>query len=206
MSGSFKAVLEQKDRLELANKLRKTQSLSPEEKKDLMNLIAPMGSEGSLNLSDLVSPVRMVDNYEGLVKNLIEMIDQAEESMYLASKYNDVRVVEAMTRALQRGIKIRALGVEQGMTDRFNMLRALLSPKMAGIILKFAKELSTMVRRTDISYSFIILDEKRAVIEVPHPTKDIFYLGFIFQNEDICKRLSIIFNDMWEKAGKASLL
>ena len=205
MSGSFKAVLEQKDRLELANKLRKTKSLSEEEKKNLMTLITPTGSGGSLDLSAMVNPVRMVDNYEDLVKELTDMIERAEESVYIVTKYSDVRVMEAMIRALQRGIQVKALSEEQAITNRVSMLRVLLSPSMMKAVVSFAKEASNIVRKTNVSYSFILLDNKLAVIEVPHPIKDIFYLGFVFQNEDIIKKLAAIFNDIWEKAGHISV-
>ena len=77
---------------------------------------------------------------------------------------------------------------------------------MFGVILKASKELSAMIRKTEISYSFVVLDEKVAGIEVPHPTRDTFYLGFIFENVDVCKRLSKTFNEMWEKAGEVPLL
>jgi sugar-specific transcriptional regulator TrmB len=206
MSGSFTAVLEQKDRLELASKLRKTKSLSEEEKKNLMTLIVPTGSGGFLNLSEMINPVRMIDNYEELIKNMIELIDQTKESICLVSKYGDIRVVEALTRVLQQGIKIRALGPKLDISNRINMIRTLLSPKTLTVFIKAAKDLSHMVRQTNVSYSFIILDEKLAIFELPHPTKDTFYLGFIIQNMDVCRKLITIFNDMWEKAENASLL
>ena len=206
MGKSFRTVIEQGDRLELANKLRKTETLSLEEKKNLMGLIAPTESGDFSSLADLISPVRMVDNYEDLVKNLVDLIEQTDESIYLVSRYHDVRVIEAMMRAYQRGVEMRALGRKSGMFDRINMLRTLLSPKMLGLLIKGLKELSDTVRNTEISYTFIILDKKWVFIEVPHPTKDVFYLGFIFQNKEICSRLSIIFNDMWEKAEKTSFL
>jgi len=206
MGKGFKTLIEQKDRLELANRLRKTKTLSLEEKKKLMTLITPTKAGEVSSLADLINPVRMIDSYEELVKNLIDMIEEARESIYLVTKYNDIRVIEAMTRAIQRGVKIKVLSEKNGITDRINMLRTLLSPRIISVILKAAKELSAMIRKANISYSFIILDEKWAVIEVPHPTKDTFYIGFIFQNVDICKRLSVIFNDMWEKAGEISLL
>jgi len=77
---------------------------------------------------------------------------------------------------------------------------------MLSVFVKGIKELSNTVRSTEISYSFIISDKKWVFIEVPHPTKEIFYLGFIFQNNDVCKKLSQIFEDIWEKSEKASLL
>jgi sugar-specific transcriptional regulator TrmB len=206
MSSSLTTVLEQKDRLELANKLRKTKSLSAEEKKNLMQLIAPTGGSGGLNLSDMMNSVRMIDNYEDLVKNLIDMINRAEKFMYLASNYSDIRVVEAMLRALQRGVNIRALGGERGLNDRMNVLRALFSPGLMANILKASKEISAVLRKVELSYSFLLLDDEWAVIEVPHPTKDSFYLGFIFQNGEICKKMGIIFNEMWEKGRPFSLL
>ena len=199
MSGSFKAVLEQKDRLELANKLRKTKSLSIEEKKDLMKLITPT-EVGGLNLSGMMNSVRMIDNYEDLVKNLISLIDQTEESIYLVSKYHDIRVIEAFMRAHQRGVGLKALGRKTGILDRINMLRTLLSPSMLGVLIKGFKELSDTVRSMEISYTFIILDTRWGFIEVPHPINDTFYLGFIFENRDVCTKLIEIFNDMWKKA------
>ena len=202
MGKGFKTLIEQKDRLELANRLRKTKTLTLEEKKRLMSLITPSQAEGISSLADLINPVRMDDNYEELVKAMISMIDQAEESMCLVSKYRDVRVIEAMSRALQRGINIRILGEEQGIAERLNMLRALLSPKIVSVFLKVAKELSSLIRKTHVSYSFMVIDEKWAVVEVPHPSKETFYLGFIFQNAAVCKKLTTIFNEMWEKAGK----
>ena len=111
-----------------------------------------------------------------------------------------------MIRALQRGVKIKALSKKTGMVEKTNMLRMLLSPKMFKIVFKSIKELSAIIKQTEISYSFIILDSSWTIIEVPHPTKNIFYLGFIFQNADIAKRLSGIFHDMWTKATELSLV
>jgi len=206
MGKGFKTLIEQKDRLELANRLRKTKTLSLEEKKKLMSLITPTQAEGPYNLADLINPVRMVDNYEDLVKELVNAIDQAEDSVYLVSRYSDIRVIEAIIRALQRGVKIRILVKRSGLTDRINMLRTLLSPRTFKVLIEANKELSAMIRKTDISYSFVIIDGKLAGIEVSHPTKDIFYLGFIFQNADVCRRLGSIFNEMWEKAKEVLFL
>ena len=200
MGRSFKTVIEHKNRLELVNNLRKTKSLSLKEKERLMRLITPTEEGEIFSLTGLISPVRVVDNYEDLVRNITNLINQAEESIYLVSKYSDVRVVEALMRAIQKGIKIRALGPKIDLTNRINMLRALLSPRMVGVFLKAAMKLSALVRKTNISYSFIIIDEKWVVIDLPDPTKDTFYVGFIFQNVVICKRLTTIFNDMWKKA------
>jgi len=206
MGKGFKTLIEQKDRLELANRLRKTKTLTLEEKKRLMSLITPTEAGEISSLADLINPVRIFENYEDLVKNLIDLIEQTDESIYLVSRYHDVRVIEAMMRAYQRGVVIKALGRKNGMLDRINMLRTLLTPKMLGLFIKGLKDLSDTVRSTEISYTFIILDKKWVFIEVPHPTKDVFYLGFIFQNKAICSRLSAIFNDMWEKAEKISFL
>ena len=201
MSGSFKAVLEQKDRLELANKLRKSKTLSLEEKKNLMNLITPTALT-EVNLQDMLSPVRMVDNYEEMIKNSIELIEKTERNLYVASRYSDIRVIEAILRASNRGVEMRFLSAKLDLSQRLNVLRALFSPNTFSLFLKMTKELSSIIKQIELPYSFIISDEKYVAIEVPHPIKEEFYLGFIFQNEVVCKKIINVFEDLWNKGNK----
>jgi len=63
----------------------------------------------------------------------------------------------------------------------------------------------SVIRYVDhVPFSFVVLDEKRIVIELPNPITDNFYLGFTFQDPVFAKKLINTFNDLWGK-GKEPL-
>ncbi|MHA1428710.1 MAG: hypothetical protein ACTSQI_22255 [Candidatus Helarchaeota archaeon] len=203
---SMEPLLSNKDRLRLADNLQKMESLSESEKRDIMQLISIGGIGDPFDLKEILSPVRMIDSYDDLVRELINKIDKSERNIYFATKYTDPKVAEATIRAIQRNIEVFVLSEKMNIIQGIQALRLILSPKSIKTVTKFLQEYSHILRQVpNLIYSFIIIDEKYTIIEIPHPMKNQFHLGFLFENPRVTQKLIEIFLSMWENSGTYSL-
>jgi len=198
----FDKALGQRDRLGLLDKLQRSKTLTLEETRSITQALSADGTSGLPDMADLVSPLQVIDNYERLVQELIKYLEKAEESIYFASRYIDSRVVEAVFRAVQRGVKMHGIaGEKEILSDKMQLMRMLLSDlEMAKKFIEFINTPELQFRYIDLPYSFLVIDNKYAMIEVPKPFINSFSVAFIFANETICGRLVETFNSLWKRA------
>jgi len=198
---AFNEALGQRDRLDLADRLKRSKSISMEETKEILQALTRKGITGSIGVADVLEPVKLFDTYESLVTALIDQIDRAEKNIYVASYYSDSRVVEAVLRASQRGLYLSFLtGRDEGVADKMQLIRLMLNPKMAKLYFTLLGE-QIRVRQSDFPYSFFVLDEKVVIIELPNPLTNTFYTGFSVQNEGLSRRLIKAYEALY-KTGK----
>ncbi|MFH0748619.1 MAG: hypothetical protein V1915_01675 [Candidatus Bathyarchaeota archaeon] len=202
---AFNTTLNNRERLDLADRLRKSKSISLEETKQILQALSSKGIIGSLGFSDIIQPVKMIDNYETLVSELVDRIEKAQTSISLASCYTDTRALEALLRAFERGVKISGLsGSNKGIIERLQVLRMILNPNMIKVYAMFLDG-RIKVKSSEFPFSFCIIDEKDVIIELPNPISNEFYLGFSLQNEEIGKRLLQSFDELY-KEGKENII
>jgi predicted transcriptional regulator len=199
----FQNALGQRDRLDLVDRLSKTKNITLEETEEIMRAVLKDANIApGERIADFLGPVRMADTWEKVVKDVIEYIDKAEESVYFASQYFDVRVAEVIFRACKRGVKMHLLTSEKdSVTDRLHVvLRSLLlSPRSLKSLFSLFNSPDVNVRYVDLPYTFIVIDRKAAMVEVPQPCTKAFSMGFFFHDERLCKRLIESFDMLWEK-------
>lgn len=192
--------LEHSDRLTLADRLQKTKSITADEAKQILKAISCETLSGAFNLADIVHPITMINEYEQYIDELVSTIDRAQQSIYLICHYTDIRVMEAVIRALNRGVRFTLLTSDQeDLVQKFRMIKMILIPKMARLFFDMIKEQGVRVRRQEVLFSYCVIDQQFTVIELPNPLDKTFNLGFGIQSRDISMNLIQIFEELYRQ-------
>lgn len=189
---------------EILNKLQNS-DLDSDAKKTVSDALSKTGLIDLVYEGDTINSVRKIDSFERLIDEIIDRVERAEKCIYFASKYSDGRVAEALTRAVNRGVKANFITERKKLSDSLQMIRMALDPKMMMFVLKMIGSAKDFVRNVDsIPFSFAVLDEKWVTIELPNPLTDAFYIGFSFEDPVLAKRLIGSFKDLWMKGKQLS--
>ena len=182
-----------RDRLGLIAKFKGTQI--EDEVRDLI--------EDELKLPNFAGStnVKLLRDYEALAIEVIDIYNSAEESVLLASNYLDIRVLDAVVRSLDRGVKNRCIIGKEVLSSRLQQLRMILSPKFTMAMMKMASnsaDLSEIARVMDLHFSFCVIDGYRSIFEFYNPVADEFIIAFLVKDRFIGEKLTKIFNELWE--------
>ena len=210
LTEAFQGALNQKEKLELIDKLLRTDSLTVEETEEIMRAIlkdtdiVPSG-----RITDILGFVRMADTWEKLVNDVVGQINKAKKEIFFASKYHEVHTSNALLKAVQRGVEVyllldkeidvpKAIRIvasllltnPKALKDFFNLLR---SPKLK------------MKKNEDIPYSFMVVDGEYSMVEILTPVEKTFCMAFLFHGERVSKRLLESFKKLWEMGSEVNL-
>jgi len=185
-----------KDELELIVYLEGTELESEVRKRIEDRLNIPTFAE-STNL-------KIVDSYESMVVDVIDLCDEAEESVLMASNHLDVRVLDAAFRSMDRGVNNRFIIGRAILSSKLQQLKMILSPKFAKAMMSFpslSTDMSENARVTDIPYSFIVVDGHLSLIEISNAQVS-FIAAFHVKDRGLGKKLTNLFETLW-KAGES---
>ena len=149
--------------------------------------------------------VRLLGDYEAMVVEVIDICDEAKESVLLASNYVDVRVMEATFRAVDRDVTNRVIMGKSSLSSKMQSLRIMFSLTFTKALINFAsstKDLKGVVRSAEIPYSFCIGDGHRSIIEISDTLKEGFIVALSIDDRVVAENLLEFFNALW-KAGEA---
>ncbi len=118
LSDVFNNALKSRSYLDLSDALRKSKSLSTSDTNQILQSLSSKGIIDSLGIDGFIHPVKMIDNYEQLVTELVNMVDKAEKNIYLASHYNDPKVMDRILNAVQRNVKFSLLSWEENISEK----------------------------------------------------------------------------------------
>jgi len=192
-------ILENKARLVVMDKISQIDALSPQE----MYKIAEVLSLEEL-IGDLVHEIKIVDTFEKAVINVVNLVNKAENSIYFASKYFDIKVSEACMISIQRGVSSYFIvdGQDQ-FSNAFQVIKSVVkNPSYIKTMLQYLKISKFFCRSANLPYTFMIIDGKYAMLEVPKPFTNTFSLSFFFNSELLCKKLMDNFNTIWNNASE----
>ncbi len=195
MGLSMEKLLLNKDKLTILNQLSKAKNLTMEEKQDLMDMF-------SINVGSSSDEVSLISSFEELVSITVKLIQNSESMMALATQYIDNRVIDEGFRAYERGVKGRVMVSQLDQITRTMkvLLQLLANPGQMNSFLKFLKSAGLQIRRIQLPYTFIIIDEKECIIEIKDQITDIFKFALHIKNEDLSKKLLEVFDSFWENA------
>jgi len=148
--------------------------------------------------------VKTIYDYESMVVDVIDICDDAEESILMASNYLDTRILDATFRSRDRGVKNRFIIGKEILSSKLTQLRLMLSPKVAMALMKLASnstDVSEIARIIDIPYSFCIVDGDINVFEISNAPDISFIVAFQIKNRGIGEKLTEFFETFW-KAGE----
>ena len=204
---ALKGALEQKDKLDLVDKLLKMKSFTIEETEEIMRaILKDTDVVPGERLTDILGPVRMADTWEKIVEDVGEYINEATESIYFASRYVDAKTIEDVMKAAQRGVKIYALvNRKEKIFKAINLILRLFlfHPEYLKILFNILDSPELKVRYIRLPYTFIVIDRKIVMIEVVKPNEEDFFLGFFFHNSRLAEKLIESFEKLYDQAYEA---
>lgn len=156
-----------------------------------------------LDLLELMGSTRIsiMDDYEALAIEAVDLYDSAEESVLLASNYFDVRVMEAFLRAKDRGIENRVIVGKRSLSSKMKSLKTILSFTFTKALISFASntvDLKKTVRYTDLPYTFCVVDGHLNVIEISNLINERFIVALSIDDEVVGEKLTEFYELLWE--------
>jgi len=145
--------------------------------------------------------VKLLEDYEALAIEAIDLYDSAKESVFLASNYFDVRVIEAFLRGVDRGITNKVIMGKNRRSTQIQNLRMMLSLTFSKALINFASntmELKNTVRFTEIPYTFCVVDGHRSIIEFSDAPNESFIAAISVDDRNVGEQLTKYFVTLWE--------
>ena len=143
--------------------------------------------------------VRMINDLESLVADTIDICDEAEESIILASNYFDVRVMEATFRSMDRGVANRIIGGKKGLSSRLQQLKLIFSTTIMKRIIKLTSmDIKEFVRFSDLPYSLCVVDGHLNLIIIPNIANENIIVAFLIDDKDLGEKLTESFEEFWK--------
>ena len=143
----------------------------------------------------------LLGDYEALVVELIDLCNEAEENILLASNYFDVRVMEATFRSMNRGVNNRLIMGKKRLSSKIQQLKMILSPAFTLTIIKSVSDvtkLGELSRVLDLPYSFCIVDGQRSIIEISNIVDEKFIAALLVDNRGIAEKLTEFYESLWK--------
>jgi hypothetical protein len=194
------------DRLELADRVQQASTISLDDSQQILAALSRNGFLGTSTLGTAIQPLRLLSEYEQLVMELVDRIDKAEQAICLASYYMDVRVIEALIRALQRGISVRLMSdLEETMAQRLRLVKILLMPKVAKLLLDMIVQHKIRVKQHVLKYSFCVIDEAYVIMELPNQLTRVFHVGFSLASRRLSRSLLQTFQKLYDQGDSDPL-
>jgi len=191
----------QRDQLALADKLVRSENLSEKEKEEILNAISKKELLGPASLADVIHGVRMITDYNTFLEETTKLLDNAKEDACVATEENDNRITDAAMNAIDRGVNLFFLSVEEDYAERTRMLKMILSPAMVELGRKAIASKRLNFRTTEkLPFSFTVIDSKHGIIKLPHPISKKFYFAFEFDHTLSCHSLRDLFTSLYEEA------
>jgi len=150
-----------------------------------------------------------IDDYESMVVKVIDICDNAEESILMASNHLDVRVLDANFRSINRGVKNSFIVGREILSSKLQQLKMILSPKFAKAMINLASnptDISEMARVIDIPYSFLVVDGHINLIEISNSPNVSFIVAFYVENMGLGEKLTNLFEKLWKAGERHSIL
>jgi hypothetical protein len=205
----FIEALSHNEHLSLIDKVRQSGSLSIKEKEEVIQAVSKSNLVNFLDLlSGDIRSVGIVTKFKDIVVGVERLLEKAEKEVYLATRYTDPGVNEAVLNTFERGIKMYLLdGDRKDLSQKIQLMRLVLShPRMIKTFYSLFRSPNVSTGYVDnLPYSFIVVDDKYVGVEVPKPDSDEFFVALFFENELFAKKLKEVFNTLATKAKEDPL-
>ena len=160
--------------------------------------------------NSLRNSAKVVTTYEDLVDVSIKLMERAVDTIYLASRYGDIRAIEAGWSALKRGVKLRVIDGSRFSATRMKIIAILIRhPKYAKIMYDLWHSDNVQVRYRDIPYSFLVVDSRDCCVEILNPTTieegcmgEFFAAVQLDETKSISMKLVETFTSLWKEGEK----
>jgi DNA-binding transcriptional ArsR family regulator len=155
----------------------------------------------TLSKTSDICELRIIDDYNELVKLLNVSIEKSKHDVFLSTRYVELSVAQNLLYALQRGVKVKSLSNKRlDLRSLFKLLKIISRNMRHSSIPSFIN--NSDYRVGDVPLSFIVIDNTIAVFEIP---SDEFKMAFHTTDRQIVKILSDFFLGIWNKSNRLRL-
>jgi len=200
MSMSFMNMLQQKDKMELADRLAKSNALSLREKGELLTVFS---KTGIIDIPNILEEVKIISDSNEFVDEVLNLLRNVKESTYMLTNRFDSRIMEGTFALIDKGIRFFFLSSEEaGFSDSLQALKILFfQPKVITLLRRLVstRDINVRLFPEDLLYSFVVTDSEYGIIELPHTFARDFYCAFKFKSTHLCRKLIETFNSLYEK-------
>lgn len=138
-------------------------------------------------------------NYEGFVEQIIEMIEQAEEELYIAISFADQRILRALIQMEKSDIDLKVLMTQKAIEDAKGISEKLLSESETEKLREVFEKMARSCR--DFPFSFAIRNSQKLCVEVKNPLyTSHFFLGFVLEGEEVWESFHGLFENLYKGA------
>ena len=102
----LRKVLANREGHELMGKIQNS-DLTPDAKKAVAESLIRTGTVDLVLAKDVIGPVKMLDNYNGLLEKTVELVNNTKDSLFLVFSYADADLIEALMKAYEREVKMK---------------------------------------------------------------------------------------------------
>lgn len=209
---SLLEMIENKEQIELLEKIRASSSLPDSELNKIQSVVSKnfkdvSGLFNMVFLSEKQGNVEAFSNYDKLVERLVEEIKASKHTVLLASRYIDNKVIDSIFKSGNQGVKSRVIMAKENLENKINKLSMLLSPSLVLSLLEYFNDpdLDEIIRDGIVPFNFCIIDKNHCFFELPSVGSHNFSLAFFITDEEIGERFTKIFNILWESAESKSV-
>ena len=147
----------------------------------------------------------VIQTYEKLVDATVHLTETAEEKICLATRFSDIKYIDAACEAATRGIHMRVLSADTGELGRLKTIGVVLThPRRIKQIYQFLHSDQCSFRYGTVPFSFIVVDHRACCFEVMNPAPgysgDFFAAVLFDNNENLSKKLIKSFDHLWQAA------
>jgi len=165
--------------------------------------------EDELNLPyfERSTNMKIIESYESMVVDVIDLCNEAEESVLIASNYVDVRVMEATFRAVDRDVTNRIIMGKSSLPSKMQSLGMMFSLSFTKALINFAsitRDLKDVVRFVELPYTFCVVDGHRSIMEISDTLKEGFIVAVLIDDRVVGERLTEFYNTLWETGDSQS--
>jgi predicted transcriptional regulator len=209
---SLMEMIENREQIELMERIRASSSLPNAEMEKIRSVVSKnfrdvSGLFDMVFLSEKHRKVEVLPSYEKLVEKLVEEMKAAKDTIHLASRYIDNKVIDSMFKATGSGVKGKVIMAKENLEDKVNKLQLLLSPGLVMNLLEYFSdpELNDILRDGHVPFSFCIIDNRTCFFELPSLGNHDFAIAFFVDDVEIGTRFIKMFNALWESAEAKSV-
>jgi predicted transcriptional regulator len=141
--------------------------------------------------------ITIIDNYDKLIKTVVNTIDNSNTEILLATRFIDFSVIQSISCALERNVKINTLNDPKLDYPAFFKLIEGIHRDIRPNIANFFVDPEKKFRSANVPLSFIVIDNEITLFEVPNST---FRAAFLSTDKQIVKVLSELFWEIWQQS------
>ena len=151
-------------------------------------------------------PTVVVNTYEGLVQEVMRLIELGKKEIHIASRYHEPEVSKRLIEKFGKGVALNIIdGNPTGisLTARLQAASTSADPATRAIMKAVLESPRVRIARLSLDYSFIVVDRRYCGFEVVSPlSPHDFKLAVEFEEEELAQRMVDVFENLW-KSGQS---